>query len=111
MKLPLPSALLLLSLYAAGAWAQSNAPEATDAQVRTYRQTMDASCRDAGKQRGDAEAHVGTVCGCLAQVFDKGVTAQAWRQAVAADTRGDRDTVQRLLILPNAEQLRACATK
>ena len=103
--------LLLLALHVPGALAQSSAGEVTAGQIASFKGNMDGSCRDAGKAHGDPAPHVESVCSCLRQVMEENVTFDNWRQAVFEDKRGNAAEVQKLLILPNQEKLRACANK
>jgi hypothetical protein len=51
------------------------------------------------------------VCACLRQVLEENVTFDNWRQAYFEQNRGNAAEVQKLLIIPNQDKLRACANK
>jgi len=102
---------LLLALHIPGALAQSSAREVSDLQIAGFKGSMDNGCREAGKKHGDPASHVESVCACLRRVLEENVTIDNWRQAFFEDSRANPAEVQKLLITPNAEKLRACAEK
>jgi hypothetical protein len=103
--------LLLFALHVPGAYAQNSAAEVSPTQIAGFKGTMDSSCRDAGKSHGDPAPHVESVCACLRQVLEENVTFDNWRQAYFEQNRGNAPEVQKLLIIPNQDKLRACANK
>jgi len=103
--------LLVLALNAPNTFAQSSAGEVSATQIAGFKGSMDGSCRDAGKAHGDPAPHVESVCSCLRQVLEENVTFDNWRQAFFENSRGNAAEVQKLLIIPNQEKLRACANK
>ena len=87
--------------------AQQLATPVTETQVAEYKRAASAACQDAGKKRGDPEAHVEAFCGCMMQTLEKTMTAAEWRQVVLYSLKKqEREEAQALR--PHLEKIAAC---
>lgn len=101
------SFLFCSAVLASGALAQNSPADVTDAQVRKYKAAAEEGCIESGKQRGDPQAQVSQFCKCMTGVFEKGLTASEWKQAVYFHLQ-NRAAEESNVFGPHAAKLRTC---
>jgi hypothetical protein len=102
-----------LALVLSCAWmnpgmAQTAPSQVTAAQVAEYKATAMSGCRDAGKNRGDADAKVSAFCACLIGMLEKNLTLSEW-QKLYLYSRDQQSQEELQVLQPHMKTVAVCA--
>ncbi len=78
--------------------AQQLSPEAvTDAQIQALQLSIDAGCRNRGKERNDPPEKVDVFCTCMTKTLLSVVPTEIWKQVVIQANSGHADVAMQAL--------------